>query len=249
MSTPTALVTGGSRGLGLAFAQELANRGYRVIVTSRDPDSMQSRNALQSLLPHAAGHSAMRWEIGEAGASRSLLREIRSQCISLSAAVHCAYAFMPYAPILTTPPETFMAGVHDNLAASYALCQALCWHMQKNQGGRVLLVGSWAAALGLPGQVAYCAEKSALEGMMRVFAREFAAANVLLNMVHPGIIGTENVLAKLDAAVLENYRRHDPAGSLLTPRDIVLASMSLLDPGQRAVTGKSLILDGGFRLP
>ncbi len=247
MSTLSALVTGGCRGLGLAFATELAHRGYRVILTSRHRDGAQCRTALQSLPPHAAGHCAMQWEIGNPDASKALLREVRSQRIRLSVAVHCAYAFMPYAPILTTPPEAFMDGLQSNLGASYALCQALCWHMQKNQGGRVLLVGSWAAALGLPGQVAYCAEKSALEGMMRVFAREFAAVNVLLNMVHPGIIGTENVLAKLDPAVLEKYRRHDPTASLLTPRDIVLASMSLLDPGQRAVTGKSLILDGGFR--
>lgn len=249
MSMPAALVTGGCGGLGLAYAQELARRGYRVVLTSREPESTRARNALQSLQPHGEGHRVAQWEIGETGASQALMRQLRSEGLRLAVAVHCAYAFIPYAPILNTPAETFMAGVHDNLAASYALCQALCWHMQKNRGGRVLLIGSRAASLGVPGQVAYCAEKSALEGMMRVFAREFAAANVLLNMVHPGLVVTDNVMGKLDASILEKYRSHDPTGTLLSPHDIVLASMSLLDARQRAVTGKSLILDGGIRLP
>jgi len=111
--------------------------------------------------------------------------------------------------------------------------------------GRILILGSLASQLGGVGQVAYITEKSALEGLSRAFSSEFAARGVLLNIVHPGIVDTANVRARVDPRVLHAFARRAAGGRLLQVDEVVRAGLALLDPNQCALTGQALRISGG----
>jgi len=224
-SACTALVTGGRRGLGRAYAEELGRLGVRVRVTSRTP----------------TGPDELRWDMDDAGSTRALLGELGD----IDLLVHAAHAFAPHVPIVALRAEELAASLSRNVVAAYDLLRGVCRRMTRAGFGRVLIVGSLAATVGGVGQTSYIVEKSALAGMARAFSAELAPKGVLVNVVHPAIVDTENVRERVRPELLESYRRRAPGGRLLAPLDVVHASIGLLDPRQQGVTGQSLAVTGG----
>ena len=111
--------------------------------------------------------------------------------------------------------------------------------------GRVLLLGSLVAVTGGVGQVVYITEKAALEGLVRAFAAELGRKGVLLNLVHPGMVDTENVRAKVKEEVRQVYSHLTLAGRLATAEEIAIASLGLMDPRQGYLTGQTVRITGG----
>jgi NAD(P)-dependent dehydrogenase (short-subunit alcohol dehydrogenase family) len=223
----TALVTGGRRGLGRAFAVELERLGCRVLVTSRRPE----------------GEGQLRWDTDEPESTRALLAGLDGQVVDL--VVHAAHATPPHTPIVALGAAALAASLSRNVVAAYDLLRGLARRMAREGFGRVLLVGSYAAVIGGVGQAAYIIEKAALEGMARAFSAELAPRGVLVNIVHPAIVDTEAVRERVRPEVLAAYRRRAPAGDLLSPADVVLPSLALLDPRHAGVTGQALAITGG----
>ena len=218
----TALVTGGRRGLGRAYADELLRLGARVLVTSRTaPD-------------------ARRWDLDDPASTRALLAALPE----VDLLVHAAHAFPPHQPFVALKPDDLARSLGRNVVAPYELLRGVGRRMMRAGFGRVLLVGSHAAAAGAVGQTAYVVEKAALAGLARALSAELASRGVLVNVVHPAIVDTENVRERVAPELLERYQRHAP---LLAPMDVVRASLGLLDPRQRGVTGQELHVTGGFR--
>jgi 3-oxoacyl-[acyl-carrier protein] reductase len=225
-SACTALVTGGRRGLGRAYAEELARLGARVLVTSRS----------------AAGDAALRWDLDDPASTRELLAALPE----IDLLVHAAHAFGPHAPMVSLRGDELAAALARNVAAPYDLVRGVARRMMRAGFGRVLLLGSYAAVAGGAGQVAYIVEKSALAGLARALSAELAPRGVLVNVVHPAIVDTENVRERVAPDFLERYTRRAP---LLEPLDVVRASIGLLDPRQRGVTGQALLVTGGIDAP
>jgi NAD(P)-dependent dehydrogenase (short-subunit alcohol dehydrogenase family) len=225
----TALVTGGRRGLGRAYADELARLGARVLVTSRTP----------------AGPGELRWDLDDPASTKELLAAVPE----IDLLVHAAHAFGPHQPLFSLRAEELAASLQRNVVAAYDLLRGVCRRMSRAGFGRVLVIGSLAVTAGFAGQVAYIVEKSALSGLARAFAAELAGKGVLVNVVHPAIVDTENVRERLRPELLEAYRLRAPGGKLLSPADVVLASLALLDPRQEGVTGQSLAVTGGVDFP
>jgi 3-oxoacyl-[acyl-carrier protein] reductase len=142
-------------------------------------------------------------------------------------------------------PEALAASLGRNVVAAYELLRGAGRRMARRGFGRILVVGSYAAVAGGVGQVAYITEKAALEGMVRAFSAELAPRGVLCNVVHPAIVDTEAVRARVRPELLAAYRRHTPGGRLLSPADVVLPSLALLDPRHAGVTGQALHVTGG----
>lgn len=244
----TALVTGGRRGLGRAYADALIQRGCRVVVTSRRSSGAEA--VLAELRALAATHGApephvVAWDMDDAEGDRALEAALGELGLSIELLVHAAHAFSPHKLILATSPADFGASLQRNVVGPFALCRRLCRSMARAEFGRVLIVGSLVASWGGAGQAGYIAEKSALAGLVRAFAAEFGARNVLVNMVEPGIVDTEHTRAAVGDAAREAFRAHALPGRLATPREVVAASIGLLDPDQGFTTGQILRIAGG----
>ena len=245
-----ALVTGGRRGLGRAYAMELARRGCRVIITSRRPEDEGVTDCLDALrelggADEARAPFAVPWDMSDPEGDAAVGVALRARSVAVELFVHAAHVFAPHALILGTAPPVLAASLQRNVVAPYALCRRLCRPMARAGFGRVLVVGSLAASTGGVGQVAYIAEKSAMAGLVRAFSAELGRRNVLFNMVEPGIVDTENARESVSVAVREAFARRTLPGRLATAEEVVLASIGLLDPRQGYTTGQILRIAGG----
>jgi 3-oxoacyl-[acyl-carrier protein] reductase len=226
----TALITGGGRGLGRAFAEELERQGCRVHLTRREP----------------GGPNEHRWELDDPSSTQTLLTALRGENVDL--VVHAAHAIAPHTPFVAQRAEALEASLRRNVVAAYELLRGLARPMMRQRFGRILLIGSYAAVAGGVGQLAYIVEKMALEGMMRALAAELAPRGVSVNMVHPAIVDTEGVRERVRPEVLKAYQKLAPSGRLLAPADVVLPSLAFLDPRHAGLTGQSLAITGGVDL-
>ncbi len=249
-----AWVTGGSSGIGHGFAVELAARGCEVHITTRSPERPASVSALAAIQQAADGwaraHSdaprratAHALDLGDVDSVDRTVRALKGSPPDLF--VHAAHVFAPHTPIVALGADAVAEGLRVNVASAYALLRGAARPMSRAGFGRILVVGSLASQLGGIGQVTYITEKAALEGLCRAFACEFAARGVLVNVVHPGIVDTANVHARVDARVLEAFARRTAAGRLLRVSEVVHASLAFLDPSQCALTGQALRISGG----
>jgi 3-oxoacyl-[acyl-carrier protein] reductase len=249
-----AWVTGGSSGIGLGFALELASLGCEVHITSREPESEACQAALARVQRAADAWAkergrtarearAHRLDLADLASVQALAKAMRGAVPDLL--VHSAHVFAPHSPIVALAPETLATSLSTNVAGAYGVLRGAARLMGRAGFGRVLILGSLASQLGGVGQVAYITEKAALEGLGRAFSSEFAARGVLFNIVHPGIVDTANVRARVDARVLRAFARRTASGRLLQVEEVVLASLPLLDPRQCITTGQALRLSGG----
>jgi 3-oxoacyl-[acyl-carrier protein] reductase len=240
-SGQTALITGGRRGIGFAFAKALAERGARVVITtSGDPSAVD----LEQLGPHAL---AVPWDMKDKSAALALMSALDEEKITnIGLFVHAAHIFAPHSLILATKPDDLASSLHHNVVAPFALVRQLARSMSRARFGRILFVSSLVASIGGTGQSQYIIEKSALEGMVRAFAAEFGSRDVLVNAIAPGIVDTENVRANVSEDIRKAFAERTNAGRLATPEEVALAGLPFLDPKQGFITGQTLRMTGGF---
>ncbi len=249
-----AWVTGGSSGIGHGFAMALAARGCEVHITTRDPTGGPAVAALAAIqaasdewargrgrTPRRAQAHAL--DLADEASVVALVKLLRTNAPDLF--VHSAHVFVPHAPVVSLGHEALAEGLRVNVASAYALLRGAARPMSRAGFGRILILGSLASQLGGVGQVAYITEKAALEGLSRAFSSELAGRGVLVNVVHPGIVDTANVRARVDPRVLRAFARRAASGRLLQVDEVVRASLTFLDPNQCALTGQSLRISGG----
>jgi len=231
--TYTAVITGGSKGIGADLGQRLCARGYDVVSLSRGaPDWSHARlhHIEVDLLDAAATQ--------EAGAQIACAHEVTHL-------VHNAGMIWPNLVEEVTPAD--LAGLTQlHLGAALILLQA-CLPAMKGRGfGRVMFNGS-RAALGVPTRTAYGATKAGIIGMARTWALELAPHGVTVNVVSPGPVRTDNfwdIIPKgsdREAALASRI----PVGRLGTVRDVSNAFLFFCDPENGFVTGQTLYVCGG----
>jgi NAD(P)-dependent dehydrogenase (short-subunit alcohol dehydrogenase family) len=251
----TVWVTGGQRGIGLSVAQRFAALGAQVVITSRDPASQGVRESLSQLdataqafatahgtSPRAA--SCVAWDMADDASSAALGSTFKANPPHVL--VHSAHVFAAHLPIVALKPRDFSTSLATNVGGAYTICRLAGRHMARAGFGRILLVGSLASQLGGVGQASYITEKAALDGMMRAFAVELGTQGVLVNIIHPGIVDTENVRARVDAQVLAQAAQRSVAGRLISSEEVALHAVQLCDPASSAITGQSIRLSAGL---
>lgn len=249
-----AWVTGGTSGIGHGFALSLAARGCEVHITTRAPEGSAAVAALaaiqaaseewaraQSTAPRAAHAHAL--DLSDVDSVDGAVRALKTHAPDLF--VHAAHVFAPHTPIVALGADAVAEGLRVNVASAYALLRGAARPMSRAGFGRILVLGSLASQLGGVGQVAYITEKAALEGLCRAFSSELSSRGVLVNVVHPGIVDTATVRARVDARVLRAFAQRAASGRLLQVDEVVAASLPFLDPNQCALTGQALRISGG----
>ena len=222
-----ALVTGASRGIGYAIAQELRRQGAQVVGTSTTEEGARRIDGRVLDVRDAARCDALVKELGDihilvnnAGITRDNLA-------------------------LRMKDAEWDEVIETNLKAIFRLSRAVMRGMMKARWGRIINITSVVGAAGNPGQANYAAAKAGVVGMTKSLARELGSRNITVNCVAPGFIDTDMTRALSDEqkkALLESI----PLGRLGTPQDVAAAVAYLASPGGGYVTGAVLHVNGGM---
>ena len=235
-----ALVTGASRGIGAAIAQELAQRGYTVIGTATT-DAGAARIG-ETLAAH--GGRGVNLNVNDAAGVEALLDEIVKTHGGLHVLVNNA-GITKDTLAMRMKDDDWSAVIDTNLQAVFRLSRAAIRPMMKQRFGRIINVTSVVGAMGNPGQANYAAAKAGVAGMSRALARELGSRGITVNCVAPGFIATD-MTADLPEEQKKALASQIPMGQLGKPSDIANAVAFLASEGAGYITGQELHVNGGM---
>lgn len=218
----TAVITGGSRGIGRAAAQQLAQAGAQVMVNARDADELQRTVAL---IQENGGRAAFTpgdvavWED-----MQHLAAATREAFGPADILVVNAGILTPVEDLWNTDPENWANNLQVNLIGAYYATRAILPEMVARRNGRIIYVSSGVASRAQPGWTAYCAAKAGLEHMARTLAAEIDRKDLPIKVLvlHPGVVDTSmqadiRELAADSFADIDKYRNLHQQGSLRPP--------------------------------
>jgi len=236
-----ALVTGASRGIGAAIAEELAKKGVRVIGTATtDAGAAKIREALSAY----AGCDGRTLNVTDAAASEALVDALAKEMGGLHILVNNA-GITRDTLAMRMKDDDWDAVMDTNLKGVFRMSRAVIRSMMKQRYGRIISITSVVGASGNPGQANYAAAKSGVAGMTRALARELGSRNITVNCVAPGFIDTD-MTAGLGEEQHKALLSQIPLGQLGKPADIAHAVCYLASPQAAYVTGQELHVNGGM---
>ena len=233
----TALITGGTAGIGLAAAQLLAREGAKVIITGRD--EVRGKQALASFGEHAEQVRFISADLSDLASVSSLV----DQSGPVDIIVNNAGSF-PVAPTVEQDLESFERIFDTNVRGAYFLVAKLVPHMLEQGRGSIINVTTLAAFKGMPGASAYSASKAALASFTRTWAAEFGPAGVRVNSVAPGPTRTDGVLLEWGESI-EDIAKTLPLGRTARAPEIAEAILFLASPRASYITGTTIHADAG----
>ncbi|MBW4715717.1 SDR family NAD(P)-dependent oxidoreductase [Saccharothrix obliqua] len=231
----TALVTGGSRGIGAAIADRLARDGARVAITYLG--SADHARAVAA----AVGGIAVRADSADPDALRAAVDRTVEAFGGLDIVVSNAgiAAYGPFEDVTDDELDHLMA-VHAR--AAFVLARAASPHLRS--GGRIIAIGSsLAERVPTPGWAAYAMSKSALIGLTKGLARDLGPRGITVNLVQPG--STDTGMNPADGPDADGERVHTALGRYCDPADVAAMVAHLAGDGGRNVTGASILVDAG----
>ena len=236
-----AIVTGASSGLGVAFAQALAEAGADVALGARRVERLeQTRELVESVGRRAI---AVRTDVAEPGDCRALVDATMAEFGRVDVLVNNA-GIDRMAPALRQPPEDFVQVITTNLNACAWMAQAAAGTMRP--GSSIINVSSVLAlkSAGAP-QAAYSSAKAGLMGLTRDLAQQWTGRRgIRVNALAPGFVAIE-LVADHGEGVAELVTRI-PAGRLGEPEELAAAAVFLASDAASYMTGQHLVVDGGF---
>lgn len=230
----TALVTGGTAGIGRACAALLAAEGASVIITGRDRTRGQA--AAEQI---GANARFIRADLSDLESVQNLVRQAGDVDILINNA-----ASFPGAPTIEQDVASFEKTFDTNVRGTYFLAAGLVTGMLERGHGCIVNVTSMVASKGVPGASTYSASKAAVESLTRTWAAEFGRYGVRVNAVAPGPTKTEGVAAEW-GETNEELGRSLPLGRTADPEEIADAVLFLASPRASFITGSTLHADGG----
>ncbi len=240
MKGRTALVTGGSRGIGLGIAQSLVNRGARVVLTARKPEALAE--AVETL----GGSDVAVAVAGNAADPEHRATAVRTAVEtfgSLDMLVGNVGINPVYGPMMELSLDSFRKILDTNVVSTLGLVQEAYRAWMAEHGGSVLIVASVAGLKASPMIGGYGVSKAALINLTTQLAVELGP-KVRINAVAPAVVKTRFAGALYEGREDEVSKQY-PAGRLGEPEDVGEAAAYLLGDGAGWVTGQTLVLDGG----
>ncbi|MYM27506.1 3-oxoacyl-ACP reductase FabG [Duganella sp. CY15W] len=243
LANQVALVTGASRGIGKAIAQELARQGAKVIGTATTEAGAEAISAYLAEIGAEAG-KGMVLNVTSAEACAAIIDDISKTYGAVGILVNNAGITQDQLA-MRMKDEEWDNVIATNLSSVGRLSRAVLRGMMKAKTGRIINITSVVASSGNPGQINYAAAKAGVEGMTRALAREIGSRNITVNSVAPGFIDTDMTKALGEdqhAALLTQI----PLARLGKPEDIAAAVAFLASPQAAYITGTTLHVNGGM---
>jgi NAD(P)-dependent dehydrogenase (short-subunit alcohol dehydrogenase family) len=239
-----ALVTGGTRGIGMAIADALGEAGARLVISGRAPRS----ESLEFLKAKGYTVDFIAADMEDPDAPKRLVEEAVRLMGGLDILINNA-GVASHGDSENVPQAEWRRVMTTNLDSVFWCCQAALAPLRKAGGGVIVNVGSMSGVVSnIPqNQAAYNSSKAALHMMTKSLASEFAAENIRVNALAPGYIDTD-----MSRGGLENpewspiWLQMTPMGRAGTPEEVAAAALFLASPASSYVTGSVLLIDGGY---
>jgi 3-oxoacyl-[acyl-carrier protein] reductase len=238
------LITGAGRGIGKALAIAFAQVGARVAVNDINPDTCaQTADELSALGGQALACQA---DVANKLAVQSMLIDIEDRWGRIDVLINNA-GVEPHKPIVQLDEWDWNRTIDVNLKGAFLCAQSVGRMMQQQGGGVIVNIASIAGrAAGLRDRSAYVASKTGLIGFTKECAREFAAYNIRVNAVCPGVIITEMTAPlRENEAQMKKWLEDIPLGRLGDPDDVTGLVLFLCSDAARYITGQAINVDGG----
>ena len=243
MNGKTAVVTGGSRGIGRAICLELARRGANVVF-SYAGNAAAAEKTLEELRALGVEARAVQGNVTDPAAAKTLIDTAVKELGGIHILVNNA-GITRDGLAMSMKDEDFDAVIETNLKGAYLCMKAAIRPMMRARYGRIVNMSSVVALRGNAGQINYCASKAGLIGMTKSLAKEMGARGITVNAVAPGYISTDMTAALPDAAK-EAMLATVPVGRAGTPEDVAAAVAFLASEEAGYITGQVLSVDGGM---
>ena len=241
----TAVVTGGSRGIGRAICLELARQGANIALCYAGNEAMAAETvaACETLGAQAI---ALRCDVSDAGAVKTLVDAALTRFGRIDILVNNA-GITRDGLLMMMKEESFDAVVDTNLKGTFLCIKAVSRSMMKQRSGRIINLSSVVGLHGNAGQVNYAASKAGVIGLTKSAAKELASWGITVNAVAPGFIDTDmtsSLSEQTKSALLDTI----PAGRLGSVEEVAKAVAFLASDAAAYITGQVLAVDGGMSM-
>ena len=241
-----ALVTGSSRGIGLALARGLAQHGAAVVLNGRDTERLaRAADELRSDVPEVEVTTSA-FDVTDPSAVESGVAEVTRRDGPIDVLVNNT-GIQHREPLLDVSPDIFDHVVRTNLTSAFLVGREVARTMVERGAGSIVNICSIQTTLARPGIAAYASSKGALGMLTRSMCAEWAAHGITVNGLAPGYIETELTSALVEDPEFSDWvRRRTPAGRWGTVQDLVGTCVWLCAPASRFVNGQVVHVDGGM---
>ena len=241
LENKVALVTGASRGIGKAIAQQLVQQGATVIGTAT---SDKGAAAISDYLGDKGKGIAL--NVTDADSVQETVKSLEKEFGRIDILVNNAGLTRDNL-MMRMKDDEWNSVIDTNLTAIFRVCKAVVRGMMKRRNGRIINISSVVGTTGNPGQVNYCAAKAGLVGFSKSLAKEVAARGITVNCVAPGFIDTDMTKA-LTEEQKESIFANIPAARLGKPDEIASAVTFLASDGAAYITGETIHVNGGMAM-
>ncbi|GIX03598.1 MAG: beta-ketoacyl-ACP reductase [Planctomycetaceae bacterium] len=241
----TALVTGGSRGIGRAIVKKLATAGARVAFVYHS-NQQAAQELVHELEAQGAELLALQGDASQKSEADRIVSIVLEKWGKLDILVNNA-GIVKDCLLAQMTEESWHAVIETNLTSVFNFCQAVTRPMMSARYGRIVNMSSVAAEFSNPGQANYAASKAGIEGFSRCMAKELAKRNITVNCVAPGFIETDMTTAVVQAFG-DKLKQAIPVKRLGSPEDVASAVLFLVSDEASYITGQVLRVDGGLTL-
>lgn len=235
----TAIVTGGSRGIGAAISKKFASMGADVAIVYAGNTALAEDVCNTCINEYQVCAKTYRCDVSDFEAVKDLVQAVKADFSNIGILVNNA-GITRDGLILTMKEDDFDAVLDTNLKGAFNMIRHFSPLFIRGKYGRIINISSVSGLMGNPGQSNYSASKAGMIGLTKSVARELASKNITCNAIAPGFINTDMTTEIIDESVLASIPLRHPG----TPEDVAQAAAYLACAGY--VTGEVLRVDGGI---
>ncbi len=241
MSDKVCIITGASRGIGLAIAKRMSMMGLSLVLISRHPEKLEE---IVKDLDNSNKHLIYGLDVSDYGEVGKTIKDIMDKKGQIDYLVNNA-GITKDTLLIRMKEEDWDSVININLKGVFNFTKHTIPYMAKKRFGKIINISSIVGLMGNPGQSNYAASKSGIIGFTKSIAKEYGSKNITANVVAPGFVETD-MTKRLSEKVIEDYKKAIPLRRFASPEDIANVVEFLISPSSDYITGEVINVSGGL---